>query len=70
MTAGPSSCCGPRRAAPRSSTAPTRSRRPERAKIEADGYTIIANVGDQWSDLNGGHAEQNYKVPNPYYFIK
>jgi len=43
---------------------------PERAKIEADGYTIIANVGDQWSDLNGGHAEQNYKVPNPYYFIK
>jgi len=43
---------------------------PARAKIEADGYKIIANVGDQWSDLNGGHAEQNYKVPNPYYFIK
>ena len=43
---------------------------PARAKIEEEGYTIIANVGDQWSDLNGGHAEQNYKVPNPYYFIK
>jgi predicted secreted acid phosphatase len=43
---------------------------PARAKIEEEGYTIIANVGDQWSDLDGGHAEQNYKVPNPYYFIK
>ena len=43
---------------------------PARGKIEEQGYTIIANVGDQWSDLNGGHATQNYKVPNPYYFIK
>ncbi len=44
---------------------------PERRKIEVErGYRIIANVGDQWSDLNGGFAEQSFKVPNPFYFIK
>lgn len=41
----------------------------ERAKIEAAGYTIIANIGDQPSDLNGGHAERTFKIPNPYYLI-
>lgn len=41
----------------------------ERARIEALGYTIIANVGDQQSDLEGGHAERTFKLPNPYYFI-
>jgi acid phosphatase len=30
---------------------------------------IIANVGDQDSDLIGGHAERTFKVPNPFYFI-
>ena len=40
-----------------------------RAKIAAQGYTIIANVGDQWSDLDGGHAERTFKLPNPFYFI-
>jgi hypothetical protein len=40
----------------------------ERAKLEAH-YRIIANVGDQWSDLNGGSAEKNFKVPNPFYFL-
>jgi acid phosphatase len=30
---------------------------------------IIANVGDQLSDLAGGHAERTFKVPNPFYFI-
>lgn len=42
---------------------------PARASIEADGYTIIANVGDQMSDLDGGHAQMIFKVPNPFYFI-
>jgi HAD superfamily, subfamily IIIB (Acid phosphatase) len=41
----------------------------ERAKIEQKGYTILANVGDQDSDLQGGHAEQSFKLPNPFYFI-
>ena len=31
--------------------------------------TIIANVGDQNSDLDGGYAERTFKVPNPFYFI-
>jgi putative acid phosphatase of HAD superfamily subfamily IIIB len=41
----------------------------ERAKIEAAGYTIIANIGDQDSDLAGGFAECGFKLPNPFYFI-
>lgn len=40
-----------------------------RGQIEAQGYTIIANMGDQWSDLDGGHAERIFKIPNPFYFI-
>ncbi|MGY3133404.1 hypothetical protein ACVWZM_004086 [Bradyrhizobium sp. USDA 4501] len=40
-----------------------------REKIEASGKKIIANVGDQYSDLAGGHAERAFKVPNPFYFI-
>ncbi|HLH31537.1 MAG TPA: HAD family acid phosphatase [Terriglobia bacterium] len=42
---------------------------PERAKIAAQGYTIIANVGDQPSDLAGGYAERTFLVPNPFYRI-
>ena len=41
----------------------------ERARIEAAGYTIIANVGDQPSDLAGGHAERAFLLPNPFYRI-
>jgi acid phosphatase len=42
----------------------------ERKKIEQEhGFTIIANVGDQQSDLDGGYAERRFKVPNPFYFI-
>jgi len=26
-------------------------------------------VGDQLSDLSGGHAERTFKVPNPFYFV-
>jgi acid phosphatase len=40
-----------------------------RADIESKGFTIIANVGDQKSDLAGGHADMTFKVPNPFYFI-
>jgi hypothetical protein len=42
----------------------------ERIKVEAEGYTIIANIGDQMSDIEGGHAQCTFKVPNPFYFIK
>ena len=40
-----------------------------RARIAARGYTIIASVGDQWSDLDGGYVERKFKLPNPFYFI-
>jgi predicted secreted acid phosphatase len=42
---------------------------PERAKIAARGFTIIANVGDQPSDLKGGYAERTFLVPDPFYRI-
>ena len=42
---------------------------PVRAAIEGDGYTIIANMGDQPSDLAGAHAEQTFLLPNPFYRI-
>ncbi|HUD84856.1 MAG TPA: HAD family acid phosphatase [Xanthobacteraceae bacterium] len=42
---------------------------PERAKIEAMGYWIIENMGDQPSDLAGGYAERTFKLPNPFYRI-
>ena len=41
----------------------------QRARIEQADYTIIANVGDQRSDLEGGHAKETFKMPNPFYFI-
>lgn len=40
-----------------------------RTEIESAGYTIIANVGDQESDLLGGHAERFFKLPNPFYIV-
>jgi predicted secreted acid phosphatase len=40
-----------------------------REKISQQGYVIIANIGDQASDLQGGYAEQSYKLPNPYYSL-
>jgi acid phosphatase len=41
----------------------------KRIDIENRGYTIIASIGDQKSDLAGGHAEMTFKIPNPFYFI-
>jgi len=43
----------------------------ERDKV-AEKYTILANIGDQDSDLEdlkGKTAECSFKLPNPYYFI-
>ncbi len=42
---------------------------PRREEIEQAGYTIVANVGDQPSDLAGGHAEKTFLLPNPFYRI-
>ena len=40
-----------------------------RAHIESLGYDIVANFGDQFSDLNGGFADQTFKLPNPMYYL-
>jgi predicted secreted acid phosphatase len=41
-----------------------------RKKITGDGYTIVLNIGDQQSDLDGGYAEKTFKLPDPFYLIK
>jgi hypothetical protein len=40
-----------------------------RAHIESLGYDIVANFGDQYSDLKGGYADRTFKLPNPNYFL-
>jgi hypothetical protein len=40
-----------------------------RQYIESLGFDIVANFGDQFSDLNGGFADQTFKLPNPMYFL-
>jgi acid phosphatase len=42
---------------------------PVRAGIERLGHTIIANVGDQPSDLEGGYAERSFLLANPFYRV-
>jgi predicted secreted acid phosphatase len=39
----------------------------ERRRLVREGWVIIANVGDQRSDLEGGYAERVFKLPNPFY---
>ena len=41
-----------------------------RRAIERRGYRIVVNVGDQRSDLDGGHALRRFKLPNPMYVIE
>ncbi|MFD9793126.1 HAD family acid phosphatase [Streptomyces sp. NPDC059070] len=36
----------------------------KRAEIEARGYTIVANFGNNTTDLVGGHAERTFKLPD------
>jgi predicted secreted acid phosphatase len=43
-------------------------KRATRSQIAERGFTIIANIGDQESDLAGGYAERTFKIPNPFYF--
>jgi hypothetical protein len=40
-----------------------------RQHIESLGFDIVANFGDQFSDLSGGFADQTFKLPNPTYFL-
>ena len=40
-----------------------------RAHIASEGYSIMADFGDQYSDLLGGNAGHQVKIPNPMYYI-
>ncbi len=42
-----------------------------RAHIETldGGQDIVLNLGDQFSDLEGGYADRTLKMPNPMYFL-
>ena len=40
-----------------------------RAYIESQGYNIVANFGDQFSDLLGGFSDKTFKMPNPNYYL-
>lgn len=40
-----------------------------RQHIESLGYDIVANFGDQYSDLKGGFADKTFKLPNPNYYL-
>jgi predicted secreted acid phosphatase len=43
------------------------AKRASRKAIQKRGFKILANVGDQQSDLKGGFSERTYKLPNPIY---
>ncbi|CAA0836181.1 HAD superfamily- subfamily IIIB acid phosphatase [Striga hermonthica] len=41
-----------------------------RRQLVEDGYRIVGNVGDQWSDLMGDAlGNRTFKLPNPMYFV-
>ena len=40
-----------------------------RHNITKKGYTILASIGDQCSDIVGGYAMKGFKLPNPYYYL-
>jgi predicted secreted acid phosphatase len=62
--------CGPYIHATPAASCPTiQYKSGTRAYIESQGYDIVANFGDQFSDLEGGHADKTFKMPNPNYYL-
>ena len=41
-----------------------------RWRLAGEGNVIIANVGDQESDLAGSFAERTFKLPDPFYILE
>ncbi|XP_058745360.1 stem 28 kDa glycoprotein-like [Vicia villosa] len=42
----------------------------ERKKLEEEGYRIIGNSGDQWSDILGTNTgARTFKLPDPLYYV-
>ena len=42
----------------------------KRTELTNQGYEIIGNIGDQWTDLNGPYSGIQIKIPNYLYEIK
>jgi predicted secreted acid phosphatase len=40
-----------------------------RAHIASEGFKIMADFGDQYSDLLGGFTDRTFKMPNPNYYL-
>lgn len=49
------------------SIAPFKAR--SRESITKQGYTIVASIGDQYSDIEGGYMQKGFKLPNPFYHL-
>ena len=60
--------CGPAISAGRS-CATIQYKSGTRAYIESQGYNVVADIGDQFSDLLGGFADKTFKMPNPNYYL-
>lgn len=42
----------------------------KRSEMVKEGYRIVGNSGDQWSDLLGSEMSlRSFKLPNPMYYI-
>ncbi|XP_039143834.1 acid phosphatase 1-like isoform X2 [Dioscorea cayenensis subsp. rotundata] len=42
----------------------------ERKKLQQEGYKIVGNIGDQWSDILGTpEGDRTFKLPNPMYYV-
>src|SRR5262245_24914591 len=62
--------CGPFiHASPAASCPTIQYKSGTRAYIESQGYDIVANFGDQFSDLENGFADKTFKMPNPNYYL-
>ncbi|XP_047306921.1 stem 28 kDa glycoprotein-like [Impatiens glandulifera] len=42
----------------------------KREEMEREGYSVVGNIGDQWSDILGTHiGNRTFKLPDPMYYI-
>ncbi|KAI4329197.1 hypothetical protein L6164_021487 [Bauhinia variegata] len=42
----------------------------QRKKLEDEGYRIVGNIGDQWSDILGTNTgNRTFKLPDPMYYL-
>lgn len=48
---------------------PTQYRTLTRQYLKSQGNLVVANIGDQPSDLAGGGANKTFAIPNPMYYV-